>query len=176
MINGKDVLISVRADNGVYYPIACDLSCTITMQRDVLAVTGPGAGLWRRIIPGNRIIASITGNGMITYNKNMSILQLQQVLIAGTQVRVMCEIPADDTVSGSVSYETLAYVTKAELTGAFRAAGSLSYELQIDGEISIISSAVPDPAEIGFTNELLLGDGTADKLASDSGADSNILI
>lgn len=177
MINGKDILISIRNANGIYYPIACDLSCTLSVQRDALAVTGPGSGLWRRIIPGNRIISSITGNGMITFNKNMSILALQQLLIAGTQVRVMCQIPADDTGGGSVSYETLAYVTKAELSGAFRAAGAITYELQVDGEILITSTAIPDANESGFTNELLIGDGTGDKLATTStGTNNNLLI
>lgn len=172
MINGGNVFISIRADNGQFYPIACDLSCTITFERPELAVTGPGSGLWRRVIPGNRITASISGNGLIAFEKNMSVLALQRLLIQGTQVSIMGEIDE----GGRVSYETMGYITRIELTGANKSPGAFTYQIAVDGEVLITSTYVPDPNEVGFTNELLLGDGTSDKLATEPGVNNNLLI
>lgn len=173
MINGGNVFISIRADNGQFYPIACDLSCTITLERTEIAVTGPGSGKWRRVIPGNRITASISGNGLIAFEKNMSVIQLQRLLIAGTLVTIMGEIEEAD---GTVSYETTGYVTRIELTGANKSPGAFTYEIAIDGEVLINSTYVPDPNEQGFTNELLLGDGTDGKLSTTTGVNNNLLI
>lgn len=159
MINGKDIFISVRNSDGTFYPVACDSSCTISLTRDVLNVTGPADGLWRRIIPGNRITATINGNGLINFSKHTSLFTLQQLLIQGTLVSLMCEIDTLD--SGLVSYECNGYITKMEFTGAFRAAGSFTYNIEIDG-VMLLNSTVIAGTEAGRQNLLLVGDGSGE--------------
>lgn len=153
MINGKDIFISVRNADGTFYPVACDSSCTISVDRPVMNVTGPGDGLWRRIIPGNRISASINGNGLINFDKHTSLYVLQRLLIEGTLVYLMCEI--ETTNNGLVSYECNGYITKMELTGAYRAAGSFTYNIEIDGEI-LMDSTVIVGEETGNQNLLIV--------------------
>jgi hypothetical protein len=157
LINGKNLYISVRDESGTYYPVACDSSCTIRMSRPTLGITGPGDGLWRRIIPGGRIAASISGNGLINYNKNTSLAKLQQLLIEGTLIRMMCQI--DEPTGGYIVYESSGYVTSMEMTGAYRALGSFVYEIEIDGAINIDNTIPVDENEIGIQNLLLVEPG-----------------
>lgn len=159
MINGKDIYISVRNADGTFYPVACDSSCTISLSRDPLNVTGPADGLWRRIIPGNRISASINGNGLINFDKHTSLFTLQNLLIAGSLVYLMCEI--DNPTGGLVSYECNGYITKMEFTGAFRAAGSFTYNIEIDGAMLLNNTAIVG-SEAGRQNLLLVGDGSGE--------------
>lgn len=157
LINGKNLFILVRNESGAYYPIACDSSCTIRMSRPTIGITGPGDGLWRRIIAGGRISASISGNGLINYKKNTSLAALQKMLIEGTLVRMMCQI--DEPSGGYIVYETSGYVTTMEMTGAYRALGSFVYEIDIDGAVNIDNTIEVDENEIGIQNLLLLEPG-----------------
>jgi predicted secreted protein len=170
VINGKDIYVSVRDSDGTFYPVACDSSCTISLTRDPINVTGPADGLWRRIIPGNRISATVNGNGLISFDKHTSLYALQGLLIAGTLVYLMCEI---DTLNGLITYECSGYVTKMELTGAFRAAGSFTYNIEIDGAL-LLSSSVVIGTESGKQNLLLIGDGTGELFDIDN-TDNNLI-
>lgn len=152
IINGKNIYIAVRNDNGTWYPIACDSTCTLSLSRPSLEVTGPTDGLWRRVIPGGIITGTITGNGLINFKKNMSLLEVQRALIAGTQVSMMCQINQPE--GGYVLYECLGYVVNCEMTGAYRAAGSFSYEIDIDGAVTIGSTVTKDATEVGIENFL----------------------
>lgn len=169
IINGKNIYISVRDAEGTWYPIACDSSCTISMSRPTLAVTGAGDGVWKKVIAGNRIEASVSGNGLINFNKQMSMLELQKKLIDGTPVWLMCEIPVG---SEYVVYEAPGYVTSTELTGAYRAAGTFTYEIDINGALMIDSTVTKDPDQIGIQNLLAVDE---DDLL-DIGDNSNLII
>lgn len=158
IINGKNIFISVRDSSGTYYPIGCDLSCTISMERAVIAVTGPGDGVFRRVIPGGTITGTVSGNGLINFQKNMGLFELGTALIAGTSVLMMCEI-VDPVVGGSFVAQMAGYVTSTELTGAYRAAGSFTYEIAVDGPIIWTSDIPKYTDEAGVQNLLAIGDG-----------------
>lgn len=173
IINGKNIYISVRDDTGTYYPIACDMSCTIRMERPVMVVSRPGDSVWRRVIPGSEITGTVSGNGLINFNKHTSLFELGMKLQAGTEVLMLTEIQ-DTKAGGSFVAEMSGYVTAVELTGAYRAAGSFVYEIAVDGRIAWSSTIPKDENETGMQNFLLIGDGTDTVLGLGDG--SNLII
>ncbi len=154
-ILGNNLFLLVRDAEGTYYPIACDKSCTISLSRPMINVTGPGSGKWKRIIPGAGIEAVVSGDGLVNYNAHTSAADLQKKLIAGTLIRMMSEV---DTGDGMVLYEMNGYVESIEITGAVNDFCTFTYSIPIDGEVKITDEAGKEE-EMGVQNLLLLFPG-----------------
>lgn len=148
LINGKNLFVEVRTEDGTYYPIACDRSCTLTLSRGMLKVCDPSS-IFAKYIPGGNIEATLEGDGLVNFNKHISAATLQQMLIAGTLVRMLIDI-------ADVTYNFDGYVNNLALTGARRAAASFTYAFTITGEVGITDNAPKDPDEVGVQNLLLV--------------------
>lgn len=169
MINGKYIYLSIRYSDGTFYPLACDTSFTLSLTREVKAVTGPEDGIWRRYIPGNSIVGQITGNGLMAYDKHISVYFLQRALIEGTYISFICDIPAEN---GNVTYEGTGIVSKMDMTGAIRAAGTFTYQIELTGELETVSNVIIDSNETGIQDLLAVDE---DNLL-DIGAGQNLIV
>lgn len=154
-ILGNNLIIYIRDAGGTYYPVACDKSCTISLSRSMMNVTGPGSGKWKRILPAAGIEGTVSGDGMVNFNAHTSAAELQKKLIQGTLIRMMCEI---DTGNGMVLYEMNGYVESIDITGAVNDFCTFTYSIPIDGEIRITDEAGKEE-EVGIQNLLLLFPG-----------------
>jgi len=121
----------------------------------MLDVTGPSDGGWTRIIPGAGIRGAVSGDGLVDFNRRSSVSYLQQRLIQGALVRMMTEI---DTPTGSVLYKMNGYIESIEMVGAVRDLMTFSYNIPIDGQITITDQAGKEE-EVGIQNLLALYPG-----------------
>jgi hypothetical protein len=120
-----------------------------------------------KYIPGGTIEGKVEGDGLINFNKHVSAAYLQQVLIAGTLIRMMIDV-------AGVSYEYEGYVNSISITGANKAAASFTYAFTISGPVAIDDTAEKDPGEIGSQNLLLVGPG--DEPLDINDIDNNLII
>jgi hypothetical protein len=121
---------------------------------------------FKSYIPGGEIESKVEGDGLVNYARQMSAAKLQQLLIAGTLVRIMMEV-------GGVAYEFQGYVNSISITAANKAAITFTYSITITGEVNINDEAEKEEETAVFNLLLASPDG---ELLDINSNDDNLII
>lgn len=141
--SGNFISVYVQKD-GVYTMTACDKSATLHIESEFLEITDPNSGTSRRRLP-TITDWSISGDGLVDYNRMISALYMQQTLLARTKIQIKYFVQNGD---GYAVYSGSGYFQSVDETGAVNAAISYSYSIVADGPLSI-DSTIPQDSEEG---------------------------
>jgi predicted secreted protein len=153
IIQGRNILIYIQNDSGEFVATACDKTCTLHIETEFLEITDPNGGTTRRRLP-TITDWSITGSGLIDYNREISALFMQQKLIGQVQIQVKMFAQNGD---GYAVYSGAGYFQSIDETGDVTAAGAYSYTIVADGDLTI-ESTIPQNSEEGKLLSVLMNE------------------
>jgi predicted secreted protein len=139
IINGKDLMLYVYGDGNIgtvdeLYPVACDKTCSLEIDSDILETTVKDSGYWKTFLPSFNS-AKITGDGLVDYSKTMGLQSLQSKIMQRTLV--VFKLVAELSDTEKVIYGGQGYLTSVTVSGAVGSAASFSYQLTATGEPDI---------------------------------------
>ena len=116
VISGKDVVLQV-AKGGAFYPIACNASCSMNLERDMIETTFRDSGDIRSFVPGKGIIV-LNGSGAIEFEAGYSPADVMDAWFAGTLIQWEF-ILTDNKIHASIvkTYSGVGYFRTVDLTG-----------------------------------------------------------
>ena len=139
VISGKVVVLQV-AKGGAFYPIACNASCSMNLERDMIETTFRDSGDIRSFVPGKGIIV-LNGSGAIEFEAGYSPADVMDAWFAGTLIQWEF-ILTDNKIHASIvkTYSGVGYFRTVDLTGDVQQAANCDYVIQVSGPITGTSS------------------------------------
>lgn len=139
VISGKDVILQVNK-GGAFYPIACNASCSLSLQRDMIETTFRDSGDIRSFVPGKGNIV-VEGSGAIEFEAGFSPADVIDYWYAGLEVQWEFILTDNKNHAAIVkTYTGKGYFQSVDITGDIQQAASCDYVIQVSGPISGTSS------------------------------------
>lgn len=142
---GKNLMVYLPSDSvnggdtGELNPIACDISCTLSGQFDMLETTVKDNGFFRTFLPSMGTY-QISGNGLVDFCNVINTKILQTYLNTRAAIVWKMILDTDSPDSGQVLWTGTGYFQTVEQTGAVNQGMSYSYTIQVTGKPSISST------------------------------------
>lgn len=139
IVQGKDLLVYVQGDGAIgqadqLYPIACDKTCTMAINMDMIETTTKDNGYFRTYLPTLASI-QVTGDGLIDYSKIMGAQSLQSKAL-NRQI-VSFKLVAQIGLNEQVIYTGQGYLRAVSVSGSVDGAATFSYEIIGTGQPDI---------------------------------------
>lgn len=125
-----------------WFPIACDKTCTLSINIDMLKVTDPINSSWGHQLPTMRHWA-ISGDGLVDYTKMMGVQSLQQLAINRTPISVRFQAE-NSKAQKATYYGGTGYIQQVTETGPVGQAASFTYQIVGDSNLDIDNQIPPD--------------------------------
>lgn len=137
IVQGKDVLLKLYK-GGVLNAVACNASCTLSVDTDVYETTFYNSGTNRTYIP-NKHTAVINGSGPIFLGEPITIGDV----IAWQLARSLVEFNFTLTDGADIMrVNGFGYITKSSIDGTIGQAASCDYTIQVNGVLAFYASDV----------------------------------
>jgi len=135
VVNGKDVILSINK-GASYYPIACNATCTLKFQRDIIETTFRDSSDIRQFIPGKAVL-TLDGTGPIEYDAGFSPADVVDYAYSGLSVNWTFELADNKGHTPIVkTYSGTGFFSSFTLTGDVQQAASCDYTIQVNGDIT----------------------------------------
>jgi len=159
VVNGRDVILSV-AKGAQYYPIACNATCTLNFEREIIETTFRDSSDIRQFIPGKAVI-TLDGSGAIEYSAGFSPADVVDYAYSGLTVAWTFEL-TDSKGHATItkSYAGVGFFKSFTLTGDVQQAASCDYSIQVSGDIT----GSTDPSTIPPSLQTLFYDATGGEI------------
>jgi hypothetical protein len=142
---GKNLMVYIPSDDvnggtaGDLNPIACDQSCQIAGQFDMLETTVKDNGFFKTFLPSMGSY-QIQGNGLIDFCNVINSVILQTYMNARTPIAWKMMFTADSPDSGTIVWSGTGYFQQVQQVGAVGSALQYSYTIQVTGKPEISNS------------------------------------
>lgn len=142
---GKNLMVYIPSDSvnggtaGDLNPIACDQSCQLVGQFDMLETTIKDNGFFKTYLPSMGSY-QIQGNGLIDFCNIINSVILQTYLNARTAIIWKMIFDAESPDSGSIIWSGTGYFQQVQQVGAVGQAMQYSYTIQVTGKPEISNS------------------------------------
>ena len=134
VVNGRDVILSV-AKGAAYYPIACNATCSLKFEREIIETTFRDSSDIRQFIPGKAVI-TLDGSGAIEYAAGFSPADVVDYAYSGLTVSWTFEL-TDSKGHATITktYSGVGFFSSFTLTGDVQQAAVCDYTIQVSGDI-----------------------------------------
>lgn len=136
-VQGKDVVLKISTGTG-QETIACNSSCTLTVETDFLESTFL-SGKNRKVIP-NVINSSLSGNGAIALARPFGVAQIMNLMLSQALITWYFELTDGTT---TLYYSGQGYFESVSITGDVDQVATCDYTIQNSGPVAI-QGVVPD--------------------------------
>ena len=149
-IQGKDFILWLF-DNGVYYPIACNKSVTLTTTLDLLNAVTAGSGKWKVFVP-DLLGFAIAADGITALGVDWSIPRLRAE-IQFNRVTLLFSFVGTDNAGNTVTYSGNIFAAQIDEAGTINEFATYTLTAQGSGELTIDYTPFdPDPNTGGGVN------------------------
>lgn len=136
LVQGKDIILKIQR-TGVFYPVACNASCSLNIDTDMLETTFYDDGSFKAFIPSKHNM-TLEGSGPIFFDDNLIISDLISLQLARTLIQWEFTLVARSTTT--ITYSGSGYISHSDMDGSMPNS-NCNYSIQVSGAPTITATS-----------------------------------